>query len=139
MADTVSPAKNIELLTGLNGTLSQTPSAPTFSSAVRTGQVNQTAAYVSFVLGSLTNLNLVFQASYDQVSWFTKPLLDFSSGAITSGYFQIPTTAASMVMTQSQNIVIDIPSCYQYVRFGAFTSGTATGSSLTITVGSGAV
>ena len=111
MADTVSPAKNFETLTGLSGTISQTASAPTFSSSIKTGQVNQTAAYVSFTLGSLTNLNLVFQASYDNISFFTKPLLDFGTGAVSSGYFQIPVTAASMVMTQSQNIVIDIPSC----------------------------
>jgi hypothetical protein len=139
MADTVSPAKNFETLTGLSGSLSQTAATPTFSSAVKTGQVNQTAAYVSFVLGSLTNANLVFQASYDNVSWFTKPLLDFATGSVSSGYYQVPVTSASMLMTQSQNIVIDIPSCYQYVRFGVFTSGTTTASSLAIAVGSGAI
>lgn len=138
MAFTVVPAKNIETLTGL-GSISTNVAAPTFSGAVKTGQVNQTAAYVTFTLGSLTSLNLIFQASYDNVSWFTRPLLDFSSGSITSGYFVTPTTPAAFQMIASQALVFDVPSCYQFVRFGAYCAGSTTGSSLAITLGGGAV
>lgn len=139
MASTVIPGKDFSALTGLSGTLSQTTTAPTYSNSVTTGNVNQTAAYVSFVLGSLTNLNLVFEVSPDGISWFNKPLFNFAGGAITAAYYQIPVTASSMTFTQSQNVVLDIPSCYPYVRFGAFTSGTAAGSSLSISLGAGAV
>ncbi len=138
MANTVSPAKNLSVVLAA-GVVSTNAAAPTFSTAVATGQANQTAAYVDFTLGSLTQCSLIFQASPDNVNWYTKPILDFASGAAASGYYQIPTTASSIKMTQTQSIVIDIPSCYQYVRFGAYCATTTTGSSLAISIGSGAV
>lgn len=136
----VTPAKNYNTCLSIaSGAISTSTTVPTAGTAVQTGQVNQAVGFVTVVLGSLTSVNLIFQASYDGVTYYNKPLLDFSSASVTSGYYQIPIASSAMKFTQSDSVFIDIPSQYQYVRFAAYGVGTVTGSTVTVAIGSGTV
>lgn len=140
MANTVMPAKNYEIV--LASTVPSTnPASPTISNTFSLGAVNQAEAYIKFVLGSLTNCLFDFQFSSapDSDDWYSKTLLDITGGTVAGGYYDISVTKAGLVMTQSQNVVIDLPVAYQKGRIVVFGSGTATGSSVQIAVGSGAV
>ena|ERR1700733_7792941 len=138
MANTVMPAKNISVVLTA-GVPATSASVPSYTSVFSLGQVNQAEAYIQFTVGSLTNCSFEFQFSPDNLNWYTKPVLDIGGGSVASNYFQIPATKASIVMTQSQNIVVDLPSAYQYGRIAVFGSGTTTNSSVAISIGSGAV
>jgi hypothetical protein len=138
MANTVMPAKNFAVVLTAT-TPSTSASSPTLTDAFALGQSNQSEAYIQFTIGSLTNCSFEFQVSQDKTNWYSKPVLNVGGGSVSGAYYQIPTTKASLVMTQSQNVVIDIPAAYQWGRFAIFGSGTTTSSSVTVSVGSGAV
>lgn len=134
---TVTPAKNYAVV--FPAQIVST-SGPVFSDAVKCGQVNQNAIYVSFTKGNLDGGGIAIQVSYDGENWFFKPVLDIAAGSGGGDFYLIPVSPSALLMESSQDIVVDVPSCYQYLRVAIFGQGADnTGSSMTISIGSGSI
>lgn len=132
---TVTPAKNYTVIIPSQ----KVQLSPTTSLPVAMGQVNQAALYVDFTLGSLTSLEFSIQGSYDGVKWYSKTVLDIANGSSGGGFYIIPTDTAVFSLTNNNHLVIDIPSCYQYMRVVYEGQGESSNSNIFMALGAGSI
>ena len=104
-----------------------------YSNPLEVVNQNQVCALIDFTLGSLTNMLLRTQVSYDKTNWYDVEIDDTQNEATVGTDVQIPARALVRVFDGNCALAIQVPVKAAWLRFGVIGTGTVTGSSCTIT------
>lgn len=134
------PAKNYSTVLSVAGASIGTSGSPATSSAVSTGNVNQSELYINYTQSALTALQVLVEVSQDGTTWYSKSLLDIGNGSVVSGKYTIPFYPAVYQLSASGTVVVDLPISHQYLRVKTWGTGSAnSGDILVVGIGGGAV
>lgn len=103
-----------------------------YSNPIEMVNQNQMCALVSFTKGSLTNMLLRTQYSYDKTNWFDAEIDDTQNEATVGTDVQVPARALVRLFDGDCALAIFVPAKASWARFGVIGTGTVTGSSCSI-------
>jgi hypothetical protein len=103
-----------------------------YSNPLEVVNQNQVCALVSFTIGSLTNMLMRTQFSYDKTNWFDAEIDDTQNEAVVGTDANIPARALVRIFDGNCSLAIQVPCKSAWVRFGVIGTGTVTGSSCSI-------
>ena len=103
-----------------------------YTEAIDISNQNQVTALVDFTKGSLTDMQMRVQLSWDKTNWYDYEIDDTQNEVISGTDCQIPARAFVRVLDGDCHLAINIPVKSAWVRFGVIGVGTVTSSSCAI-------
>ena len=103
-----------------------------YSTPLEVTNQNQVCVQVNFTKGSLTNMLLRTQLSFDNVNWFDAEIDDTQNETTSGTDLQIPARALVRLFDGDCALAFQVPCKAAWMRFGVIGTGTVTGSNCTI-------
>lgn len=104
-----------------------------YSSPLDVSNINQVCLLVDFTIGSLTDMLLAVQVSYDSTNWYDYEIDDTTNATTSAPVLKVPARSYYRVFDATCSLAIQVPLKAAAVRFGVKGEGTVTSSSCAMT------